>query len=81
MRDDPDRDITTSVIASIMLLLTSVLGAVFVFIGPLPLIGRLPLDLVIALPGRILEIPIGTCLVISLVLAGIAHLVSSILHK
>lgn len=65
-----------------------VLGALFVVAGVLivlrvrvPWLGRLPGDIRIERDGTRITIPIVTCLVISLILTGLATLVALLLRK
>lgn len=45
------------------------LGALLLFAGKIPFLGRLPGDLVIERPGFSFYFPLGTCLVLSLLLS------------
>jgi hypothetical protein len=69
---DPENDGVAGKITAALLLGTSIVSVVFLFTGGMPLVGNLPLDFVISIPGRILDIPFGTSLLISAVLTGIA---------
>ena len=50
-------------------LLLAAVGAVLLLAGKLPLLGRLPGDLVIRRPGFTFYFPLGTSLVLSLLLS------------
>jgi ribose/xylose/arabinose/galactoside ABC-type transport system permease subunit len=61
----------------------TILGVVFVVVGlvlwlspGIPLLGKLPGDLRIERPGFRLYFPITTCVLVSLVLSLVAHLVA-----
>ncbi len=50
-------------------LLLAGLGAVLLLAGKIPFLGRLPGDIVIQRPGFSFYFPLGTCLVLSLLLS------------
>jgi hypothetical protein len=50
-------------------LLLAALGALLLLAGRVPLLGRLPGDLVLRRPGFTLYVPLGTCLLLSLLLS------------
>ena len=45
------------------------LGGLFVLYGKVPLLGKLPGDFLIERPGFTIYLPLGTCLVLSVVLS------------
>lgn len=45
------------------------LGAVLLFLGKIPLLGRLPGDVVVKRPGFTLYLPLGTSLLLSAILS------------
>lgn len=51
------------------------LGLLFLLLGRVPWLGRLPGDIVIERPGLTVYIPLGTMLLISLVLTILANLI------
>ncbi len=51
------------------------LGLLFLLLGRVPWLGRLPGDIVIERPGLTIYIPLGTMLLISLVLTLLANLI------
>ncbi|MFQ3660967.1 MAG: DUF2905 domain-containing protein [Chloroflexaceae bacterium] len=51
------------------------LGVLFLLLGRLPWPGRLPGDIVIERPGLTVYIPLGTMLLLSLVLTVLANLI------
>ncbi len=51
------------------------LGVLFLLLGRLPWLGRLPGDIVIERPGLTVYIPLGTMLLLSLVLTVLANLI------
>ncbi|MCS6883493.1 MAG: DUF2905 domain-containing protein, partial [Chloroflexaceae bacterium] len=51
------------------------LGLLFLLLGRVPWLGRLPGDIVIERPGLTVYIPLGTMLLISLVLTLLANLI------
>jgi hypothetical protein len=51
------------------------LGLLFLLLGRVPWLGRLPGDIVIERPGLTIYIPLGTMLLISLVLTILANLI------
>lgn len=51
-------------------------GGVVLVAGKIPLLGRLPGDLVIERPGFSLYLPLGTCLVVSALLSLILWLLN-----
>ncbi|MCX7790357.1 MAG: DUF2905 domain-containing protein [Chloroflexaceae bacterium] len=52
-----------------------VLGLLFLLLGRVPWLGRLPGDIVIERPGLTVYIPLGTMLLISLILTLLANLI------
>ena len=50
-------------------LLLAALGAVLLLAGRFPFLGRLPGDLVVRRPGFTFYFPLGTCLLLSLLLS------------
>ncbi|MGQ9927587.1 MAG: DUF2905 domain-containing protein [Chloroflexaceae bacterium] len=51
------------------------LGLLFLVLGRVPWLGRLPGDIVIERPGLTIYIPLGTMLLLSLVLTLLANLI------
>jgi hypothetical protein len=51
------------------------LGLLFLLLGRVPWLGRLPGDIVIERPGLTIYIPLGTMLLLSLVLTLLANLI------